>query len=151
MESLARLHVFHDGNKRTALIATRIFLLINNHIIWYPLHTAAFITYIANSKESPEMLVNEIKTFLDEWSIDLSDMTTAKNKLESWSRQVFISNILRRYKPEMYVNGIKEWLAFENEADIGDFVTRSTKYLLNMDISIRTIRDMISNETNEFY
>ncbi len=49
LEGIIRLHPFIDGNKRTALQATKQYLNFNNHILVFPLSTVAFTYKIANT------------------------------------------------------------------------------------------------------
>lgn len=64
-EGLVRLHIFTDGNKRTALETTRQFLNRNNHVLVIPLSGTNFIYTIAsNESRNSQKVIDEINAWL---------------------------------------------------------------------------------------
>lgn len=50
MEGIIRMHPFADGNKRTGLLATYIYLVINGYVCIYPLHSVRKSVMIAKEQ-----------------------------------------------------------------------------------------------------
>ena len=64
-EGITRLHIFIDGNKRTALEATRQFLNRNDHVLVVPLSGTNFIYRIARDWElDTKKALSEITSWL---------------------------------------------------------------------------------------
>ncbi len=64
-EGIIRLHIFIDGNKRTALETTRVFLNRNDCILVVPLSGANFIYKIAqNCTSDTEQILSKITNWL---------------------------------------------------------------------------------------
>jgi len=62
LEALTNYHPFFDGNKRTALLATKIFLAINGkNLKTPPRQTKQFMINIASKKRSKKQIINWIK------------------------------------------------------------------------------------------
>ena len=65
-EGIIRLHIFTDGNKRTALESTRQFLNRNGHVFVVPLSGTNYIYKIARDKtRDTEKLVLDIASWLE--------------------------------------------------------------------------------------
>ena len=64
-EGIIRHHIFHDGNKRTALQTTRLFLNRNDYVLVVPLSGTSFIYNIAKQcTTDTEQVLNKIVTWL---------------------------------------------------------------------------------------
>ena len=73
-EGIARLHIFTDGNKRTALEATRQFLSQNNHVFIIPLSGTNFIYNVArNETHDTDGLVSDISVWVKTHSAKISE------------------------------------------------------------------------------
>ncbi len=68
MEGIIRFHPFVDGNKRTALLATYVYLKLNGYSVVYPLSAVRFSVEIAKfdktDQESTNQLIQEIANWL---------------------------------------------------------------------------------------
>ncbi|MGB6463379.1 MAG: type II toxin-antitoxin system death-on-curing family toxin [Nitrosotalea sp.] len=71
-EGLIRWHIFTDGNKRTALMSTFIYLRGNKHYLAIPIDSVRFLIKIADTRENDEdstnKLIKEIADWLHEYS-----------------------------------------------------------------------------------
>lgn len=77
LEGIIRLHPFPDGNKRTALLATLAFLILNDHYMVVPMNVNRFMVDIArntsyHSEDNTVLLENIAK-----WIAKLTTTTTA--------------------------------------------------------------------------
>ncbi|WP_179031219.1 type II toxin-antitoxin system death-on-curing family toxin [Paenibacillus kribbensis] len=62
LESLVKNHCFHNGNKRTAYLAVKSFLMLNGyHLKIERSYAVEFIVDIANSKYSLEQIVSILR------------------------------------------------------------------------------------------
>jgi death-on-curing protein len=69
LESLVKNHCFHNGNKRTAYLVTKSFLMINGkHLRMEREYAVEFIVDIAKGIHS----LNDIARILEEFSVDNS-------------------------------------------------------------------------------
>lgn len=50
-------HPYIDGNKRTALVLTKVFLLVNGYFFYYPSNTEEFIHLVAQDKIDEQEIV----------------------------------------------------------------------------------------------
>ena len=114
-EGIVRIHIFTDGNKRTALETTRQFLNRNDHVFVVPLSGTNFIYKIARDKTSnTEKITSEISDWvqvhsprINEWHKILGlvllyvklPITLVKffskiklNKIASWILHKYIMN-----------------------------------------------------------
>ena len=77
LEGLIRLHVFTDGNKRTALESVKIYLNFNNYFPIFPLSTMTLSYKIASTQgidpESNEKLIQEIHHWLKMFAVNKND------------------------------------------------------------------------------
>ena len=82
MEGIIRLHPFPDGNKRTALLTTVVFLRVNGYYLAIPLDTVRFLVSIARdesrNEEEIDVLINRIATWLEERTASSKDKYGAK-------------------------------------------------------------------------
>ena len=78
------MHPFVDGNKRTALQATKQYLNFNERVLVFPSSTVAFVYKIAsntkNDPDSNEQLVNDIRNWIDAFSASLN----LKGRSRAW-------------------------------------------------------------------
>ncbi|MGC5776861.1 type II toxin-antitoxin system death-on-curing family toxin [Paenibacillus pabuli] len=62
LESLVKNHCFHNGNKRTAYLVTKSFLMLNGfHLQMERQYTVEFMVNIAEGKHSFESIANILK------------------------------------------------------------------------------------------
>lgn len=58
LQKLTKKHVFADGNKRTALEATKVFLLLNNiNVKFYGIEAGQMVLDVTNSPDSEEVML----------------------------------------------------------------------------------------------
>ena len=88
MEGIIRLHPFPDGNKRTAFLATCVFLHMNKHYIVVPLNSVEFMVGIANSEARTDEEIDSLIDGMASW-IEARTATNAKE----------FDKITRRYVP----------------------------------------------------
>jgi len=68
-EGIVRIHIFTDGNKRTALETTRQFLNRNDHVFVVPLSGTNFIYKIARDEtRNTEKITSEISNWIESHS-----------------------------------------------------------------------------------
>ena len=77
MEGIIRLHPFPDGNKRTALLATRFFLLLNKNYLVLPLDSVRFMVLVAQNEACTH---NEIDDLIDHIASWLKERTATNDK-----------------------------------------------------------------------
>ena len=74
MESITRWHIFNDGNKRTGLLCSFLYLYLNQHYMVIPIDAVRFTQKIAATKgldqEDIEELIEEIATWLHKYTSD---------------------------------------------------------------------------------
>ena len=72
-EGIVRIHIFTDGNKRTALEVTRQFLNRNDYVFIIPLSGTNFIYKIARSKTTDtDKIISQVANWLDNHSAKTS-------------------------------------------------------------------------------
>ena len=67
MEGIIRLHPFTDGNKRTALLATYAFLLMNKNYMAIPLDVVRFMVNVAQDDIRTEEEADELNNHMADW------------------------------------------------------------------------------------
>ncbi len=67
MEGLIRWHIFTDGNKRTALMSTFIYLYGNKHYLAIPVESVRFLIKIADTRENDEDSTNKLIKEIANW------------------------------------------------------------------------------------
>lgn len=77
LEGFCREHVFADGNKRTALLATYSFLQANGHYMVIPLDAVRFLVCVARHQAETE---DEIDALIDEIACWLERRTATSKK-----------------------------------------------------------------------
>ncbi len=87
MEGLIRWHIFTDGNKRTGLMSTFIYLYGNHHYLAIPVDSVRFLIKIADNRvideDSTNALIREIADWLHEHSA--TDEMEFFNKVNKYS------------------------------------------------------------------
>lgn len=67
MEGLIRWHIFTDGNKRTGLMSTFIYLYGNKHYLAIPIDSVRFLIKVADNRENDEEPTNNLIKEISEW------------------------------------------------------------------------------------
>lgn len=67
MEGLIRWHIFTDGNKRTGLMSTFIYLYGNKHYLAIPIDSVRFLIKVADNRENDEDSTNNLIKEISEW------------------------------------------------------------------------------------
>ena len=67
MEGLIRWHIFTDGNKRTGLMSTLIYLYGNKHYLAIPVDSVRFLIKIASTQENDEDSTNALIKEIADW------------------------------------------------------------------------------------
>lgn len=67
MEGLIRWHIFTDGNKRTGLMSTLIYLYGNQHYLAIPVDSVRFLIKVASTQENDEDATNTLIREIADW------------------------------------------------------------------------------------
>ena len=67
MEAIIRWHPFVDGNKRTALLVTNVYLGINGYTLMLPLSAVRFSVKIAQVKETDQKTIDRLLRKIAKW------------------------------------------------------------------------------------
>ena len=67
MEGIIRFHPFPDGNKRTALLVTHIFMALNKNYMVMPLDVVRFMVDVAQNDARTDEAVDELINRMAEW------------------------------------------------------------------------------------
>ena len=67
MEGIVRLHPFPDGNKRTALLMTSLFMRVNNIYMVVPIDVVRFLIEVANDDASTEDCIDALICKISRW------------------------------------------------------------------------------------
>jgi death-on-curing protein len=67
MEGLIRWHIFTDGNKRTGLMSTLIYLYGNQHYLAIPVDSVRFLIKVASTQENDETATNALIREIADW------------------------------------------------------------------------------------
>jgi death on curing protein len=130
MEGIIRLHPFTDGNKRTGLLATYVYLDINGYVCIYPLHSVRKSVMIAKEsrtdQDSIDNLIKDIANWLEKYSAPKSDNGKVKNIVANFMNENQELIDLFDTDPELAHKKYNEWLAI----DIYPEYKRETKDIL---------------------
>lgn len=77
MEGLVRWHIFTDGNKRTGLMSTFIYLYGNKHYLAIPVDSVRFLIKIAETTENDEESTNKL-------IIEIADWLHVHSSIDEW-------------------------------------------------------------------
>lgn len=137
MEGIIRQHPFTDGNKRTALIATSVYLDINGYTLILPLSAVRFTVKIAKNKKidskSNAKLIKKIAKWIERYSARKYDKEAIRQVFKDevgWQYQLLLligkTGILAKISRTI----VRYWLAidiypqYEKETiDIAAFLT----------------------------
>ena len=111
LEGIIRIHIFTDGNKRTALESIRQFLNLNDHVLVVPFTGTNFIYNIAmNETLDTEKILDKISIWLNTYSA----------KVNEWPRiQVLLFRHLRlplmlvRFFSKIKLNRLSTWILYK--------------------------------------
>jgi death-on-curing protein len=87
MEAMIQWQPFVDGNKRTALIATSVYLSVNGYSLIFPLSAVRFTVMVALAKTTDQQLISQLDQAIVKWIRKYSARTnslTAKLKLRMY-------------------------------------------------------------------
>lgn len=130
LEGIIRLHPFTDGNKRTGLLATYVYLDINGYVCIYPLHAVRKSVMIAREsridQNSIDNLIKDIATWLEKYSAPKNNNSMVNNILQNFVNE--IQELLNLFETDTELANKKynEWLAI----DIYPEYKRDTKEIL---------------------
>lgn len=133
MEGLIRWHIFTDGNKRTALMSTFVYLYFNQYYLAIPIDAVRFLIKVAdnrkNDEESTNQLIQEIAKWLQQY--------TATEEREFFAK-VFRYMTLPALKVNLlYFFGFKKrakkltdyWYALESHQDYIEEAYETSKFI----------------------
>lgn len=87
MEAMIQWQPFVDGNKRTALIATSVYLSVNGYSLILPLSAVRFAVMVALAKTTDQQLIGQLDEKIAKWIRKYSARTnsvSAKLKLRMY-------------------------------------------------------------------
>jgi death-on-curing protein len=127
MEAIIQWQPFVDGNKRTALIATSVYLSVNGYALILPLSAVRFAVMVALAKTTDQQRISELDEQIAKWIRKYSARTnslSAKLKLRLY---LFIPVTLLGI---LFDIGFNQW------------VTRISRRWFAMDIYPEYMKDM---------
>jgi death-on-curing protein len=146
-EAIARWHMFSDLNKRTALIATRAFLDINDHLFFVPLNAVRFSVEVAKNQNTEDQytqkLILKIAHWIEKHSAHKDNLKAILQMMKMNAKEQRLVFILARLKLMPLVKMIfNRWLAI----DIYPEYEMSAKQILRF---LYDIRQQNVNEINQ--
>ncbi len=145
MEGLIRWHIFTDGNKRTALVSTFVYLYGNKHYLAIPIDSVRFLIRVADDRRNDQDYTNKLITEISEWLREHSATD---------EREFFIKaaryNLLPAIKLSLlYFFGFRKkakkltdyWYALESHQD----------YVLEAKETSKLIRDVVDSAILQLY
>lgn len=145
MEGLIRWHIFTDGNKRTALMSTFIYLYGNKHYLAIPIDSVRFLIRVADDRQNDQDYTNNLIKEISEWLREHSATD---------EREFFIKaaryNLLPAIKLSLlYFFGFRKkakkltdyWYALESHQD----------YVLEAKETSKLIRDVVDSAILQLY
>ena len=88
LEGIIRLHPFVDGNKRTGLLATYVYLEFNEYVCIYPLHSVRKSVMIAKEQgrdqNSIDKLIKDIAKWLEKYSAPKNNKIMVKHIIKNF-------------------------------------------------------------------
>lgn len=145
MEGLIRWHIFTDGNKRTALMSTFIYLYGNKHYLAIPIDSVRFLIRVADDRQNDQDYTNNLIKEISEWLHEHSATD---------EREFFIKaaryNLLPAIKLSLlYFFGFRKkakkltdyWYALESHQD----------YVLEAKETSKLIRDVVDSAILQLY
>lgn len=140
MEGIIRLHPFVDGNKRTGLIATQIYLQINGYIPIFPIHAVRFSIIIAKTQakkkgkeqQTTDKLIRDISQWLRKYVAkddDIKQFDKINFNIESE-----VQNVMKMYvsNPKKAARIISEWFATDIYPEYGWNALELLKFVQNI-------------------
>jgi death-on-curing protein len=146
MEGLVRWHIFTDGNKRTGLMSTFIYLYGNKHYLAIPVDSVRFLIKIAETVDNDEESTNELIKEIADWLYEHSST-------DEWE---FFGKVGRHNTlPALKVN-ILYFFGFRKKAkQITDYwyaIDKGhTDYVLEAQETSKLIRDLLSQAIAQLY
>ena len=106
-EGIIRIHIFTDGNKRTALETTRQFLNRNNHVLIVPLSGTNFIYNIAmNETLDTTKILSEISNWLEPRSPKINEWYKIYGLIIYLKLPIFLVKFFSKIK----LNRLSKWI-----------------------------------------
>lgn len=137
-EAITRWHMFSDLNKRTALIATRAFLDINDHLFFVPLSAVRFSVEVAKNQNTEDQytqrLILKIARWIKKHSAHKGHMAEILRMMKNNNKElrpVFILGKLRLIPLVKMI--VDRWLAI----DIYPEYEMTSKQILNFLYEVR--------------
>lgn len=120
MEALIRWHVFVDGNKRTALLATDAYLTLNNYFVDFPLHAVRYTVLIAKiqpdegkEQETTDKIITGISNWLKLYVASNKELEDISKIINNKRREVTNLIEICINNPQFGLNIFKRWMAID--------------------------------------
>lgn len=148
MESLIRWHVFNDGNKRTGILASKLFLQYNRIDVLYPLHITRLSVDVAKSEEEADEIIKKVADYLECYSIDLNNLEKSEKNLKIMSEEN--SNIITSMmkEPDLFLRNLDNWLAFDIYPEYKENMDTIVSYIYRNEIAIKFYQYLINLRKN---
>ena len=146
MEGIIRLHPFSDGNKRTALLMTYVFLRSNGIYMVVPLDAVRFMVGVAKDEANTE---DEIDGLIDRISVWLERRSTAdKEQVGTITRKYVEKPLWKMLLLSFTGIGLiyvgrktREWFAIDMHPDYAKSAPDTLRFILGITFgSVRTSR-----------
>jgi death on curing protein len=115
IDAVAKWHAFRNGNKRTALITARVYMVKNGYDIVIPLQSVKYSVIIANDKED-RIGVNRIA----KWVRMLSSVASADRREHSAKLDEYlikpvemVANLFESNQDKKADSILEDWLAYK--------------------------------------
>jgi death-on-curing protein len=127
MEAIIQWHPFIDGNKRTALIATSVYLSVNGYSLILPLSAVRFTVMVALAKTT-----------------DQQDIAKLDGEIAKWIRKYSArtNSVRAKVKLQMYLFIPISILGVFYDIGFNRFVTRISRRWFAMDLYPEYMKDM---------
>lgn len=134
MEAIIRWHPFADGNKRTALLAARVYLDVNGYRLILPLSAVRFSVEIAMVKGNDPATIQRLLVRTAHWIRNHSAQKgTVRERLTYVQHIVipirFVGFLMRIRSDRLAFSIISHWLAFDIQPDYRKDATEVVRFL----------------------
>lgn len=146
LEGIIRLHPFADGNKRTALLMTYVFLRSNDICMVVPLDVVRFMVGVAKDEANTE---DEIDDLIDRISVWIERRSTADREQVGAITWKYIEKPLWKMVLLSFTGigaiyfkrKIRKWFAIDTHPDYAKSAPETLRFILDMAFgSVRTLR-----------
>lgn len=152
-EGFCRGHAFPDGNKRTALLATFVFLQANDHYLVLPLNTVEFLIHVTRDKGRTEEEIDALIFKISDW---LEDRTAVTREDFFKKHDKFLITPLSRLSLFMYtgvgiifaIHKMNKWFAVDFHPEYKQSIANTIKFIRNLNSTSKNASKNINIDFN---